>query len=114
MNATPPDSTPAAIPWYRSSVLRNLAIVAVTQILAHFHIAAMFTTAEVGDIADYILDAIGALAAAGIAHARVTLKPQPPVTLTKAGADAIVAATPSATATAPVQPQAPPSVSKPS
>jgi hypothetical protein len=83
------DETPAAIPWYKSSALRGLLVVLVVGILKHFKIGDMFSQDVVGTIVDDALDVVGAIGVAIAAHARVTQKSAPKITLTNSAAVAI-------------------------
>lgn len=88
------DSTPvdpsAAIPWYRSAVLKGILVLICTQILDRvqkkYQLNLSVFGLDANDLADWILEYVVTPAAgAYIVHARVT-KPSPPVTLTKAAA----------------------------
>lgn len=89
-------STPApavATPWYKSGVLRGVAVVVVTRILARFHVS--IPGVDAGDIVDTLLD-LGTLAGAAYAAYSRTTKPNLPIVATQAKADAaaVVAASP--------------------
>jgi hypothetical protein len=79
--------TPEAVatPWYKSGVLRGVAIVVVTRILARFHI--QIPGVDAGDIVDTLLD-LGTLAGAAYAAYSRTTKPNLPIVATQAKADA--------------------------
>lgn len=81
---------PAAIPWYRSAVLRGILTIIVTQLIsritAQYHIDASLFGLNIADVVNWLMDAISAGAAAYAVHGRVA-KPVPPVTLTKTDAD---------------------------
>lgn len=83
-SATPP----AAIPWYKSQVLRYLAIVAVTHTLTHYKLISQFTPDDIGQFVDGCLSALGYIATAGAAYVRIA-KPIPVITTTKARAQVI-------------------------
>lgn len=100
------NAAPGAIPWYKSNVLRAVAMVVVARILQRFHLG--------GDAAEYVdtgFDLIE-LAAAGYAAYSRTKHPLPSITLTKAKADAantiITGVSPNANV------QSPPTVAPPS
>lgn len=85
---------PAAIPWYKTAVLRGILITFFTQAIArvagkyHIDVAALSALGINADLlAQMTLDGISALALAYAAHGRV-VKPLPAVTLTKKQADA--------------------------
>jgi hypothetical protein len=74
-----------ATPWYKSQVLRGVAIVVVTRILARFHI--QIPGVDAGDIVDTLMD-LGTLAGAAlVAYGRVS-KPNLPIVASQAKADA--------------------------
>ena len=83
--------TPDSIPWYKSAVLRGILIAVASQIIdkvqKQYHMDLSVFGLNPQSIADAALDLISAAAAAYAIHGRVA-KPNPPVTLTKAGADA--------------------------
>ena len=85
----PPDPTPAAIPWYKSNILRSLVAIAVTHTLVHYNLVSQFTPADVGDFVNGLLSAIGYGATAFAAYSRVA-HPTPPIVSSKAKADATV------------------------
>lgn len=78
---------PAAIPWYKSNVLRGLLIVVITHTLAHYKLISQFTPTDIGIFVDDGLSVLGYLAAGFSAYARVR-DPNPPITTTKAKAEA--------------------------
>lgn len=84
--------TPVATPWYKSQVLRGVAVVVVTRILARFHIEIPGVGA--GDVVDTLLDLASLAGAAYAAYGRVS-SPNLPIVATQAKADAaaVVAAT---------------------
>lgn len=74
-----------ATPWYKSQVLRGVAIVVVTRILARFHVA--IPGVDAGEIVDTLMD-LGTLAGAIlVAYGRIS-KPNLPIVATQAKADA--------------------------
>jgi len=79
-------SIPAvATPWYKSQVLRGVAIVVVTRIAARFHI--QIPGVDAGEVVDTLMD-LGTLAGAAlVAYGRVS-KPNLPIVATQAKADA--------------------------
>lgn len=92
MTDTIPVDPSVAIPWYKSAILKGVVVLVCTQILdrlqKQFHIDFMVFGITPNDLADWVLEYVVTPAAAGyIVHARVT-KPSPPVTLTKAAANA--------------------------
>jgi hypothetical protein len=92
-------STPVpavATPWYKSQVLRGVAIVVVTRILARFHI--QIPGVDAGEIVDTALDLATLGGAALVAYGRVS-KPNLPIVATQAKADAaaVTAATAAST-----------------
>lgn len=94
-NAVP---APAAIPWYKTAVIRGILVAFFTQVLAgvarkyHMDIAALSAIGlDANTLTEITLDGIGAAAGAYALHGRV-VKPLPAVTLTKKQADAINAA----------------------
>jgi hypothetical protein len=89
------NDTPAAIPWYKSHVLRALLTIALSQGIARlqskFHIDVSLYGIGVNDMVSFLMDAISGVALAWAAKARVTM-PQPTITATKTQAAAINAA----------------------
>lgn len=87
------NENPAAIPWYKSTILRGVLTIVVTQVLAHaqaqFHFDAQVMGLNVNDVVGYIMDLISAGALAYMTHGRVTQKSTPTITGTQAGADQI-------------------------
>ena len=79
---------PAAIPWYKSNVLRGIFVVVVTHALTHYKLISQFTPTDIGEFVDEMLSAVGFLAAGFAAYARVH-QSMPAVTTTKAKADEI-------------------------
>ena len=80
--------TPVATPWYKSNVLRGVALVVVTRILARFHI--QIPGVDAGEIVDTLMD-LGTLAGAALAaYARVK-SPNLPIVASQAKADAAAA-----------------------
>lgn len=84
-------SFPAAIPWYRSTVLRGVLTIAATQFVGRlqtrYHIDTSVVGLGVNDIVSWAMDAISAGALAYMARNRVTQKASPVITATKAAAD---------------------------
>jgi hypothetical protein len=94
------DPVPAAIPWYRSSVLQGLMVLVFTQLIAklasHFHIDIAELTSlgiNADALTQWTLDGISALAVAYATHGRL-VKPLPEITSSQPKADVINAATP--------------------
>lgn len=77
--------TPDNIPWYKSNVLRGIAVSLIAGILARFHITAQFAP-NAGAIVDTGLDLITLGSAAFAAYSRVK-HPLPAITSTQAKAD---------------------------
>jgi hypothetical protein len=108
-----PAAPPAAIPWYKTAVIRGILIAAFTQLLAgvarkfHMDVGALAAIGlDPNTLTEIALDGISAAAAAYAVHGRV-VKPLPAVTLTKKQADAVNAA-----AAAPADPSSTPGESK--
>lgn len=78
-------------PWYKSAVLRGIALIVISRILARFHIEIPGVAA--GDVVDTLLDLATLGGAAYAAWARVK-HPLPNLTTTQAKADAANAAPP--------------------
>ena len=86
---------PAAVPWWKTGAFRGLLVIIITSALSRFHIIALFTPDEIGTYADDIIGLMSGIGIYMVAHARVTQNPTVPppvVTLTKAKADTINAA----------------------
>lgn len=79
--------TPAAIPWYRSNVLRGIFVTTVAGIASRFHITAKFAP-DASLIVDTALDIVSLCGAAFAAYSRVHT-PMPKVVRTKRQAEAI-------------------------
>jgi hypothetical protein len=93
-----PSTQPAAIPWYKTAVIRGILVAVFTQLLAgvarkfHMDIGALAAIGlDANTLTEITLDGIGAAAAAYALHGRV-VKPLPAVTLTRAKADELNAA----------------------
>ena len=99
--STPQDNVnapPAAIPWYKTAVIRGILIAFFTQVIAgvarkfHMDVAGLAAIGlDANTLTEIVLDGISTAAAAYALHGRV-VKPLPAVTLTKKGADAVNAA----------------------
>lgn len=98
--STPQDQipAPAAIPWYKTAVIRGILIAVFTQIIArvaakfHMDVAALAALGlDANTLTEIALDGISTAAAAYALHGRV-VKPLPAVTLNQKQADAINAA----------------------
>lgn len=76
---------PAVIPWYKSNVLRGLAVTTVAQILSRFHVTAQFAPNAAAYV-DTALDLISLASVAWAAYAR-TKHPMPAIVTTQAKAD---------------------------
>lgn len=85
-----PPSPPENIPWYKSHVLRGIAVSVFAQILNRFHFTAQFAP-DASQIVDTILDLISLASAGYAAYARAH-KPLPNLTTTQKKADAANAA----------------------
>lgn len=82
------------IPWYKSAILKGIVTALCAQALKgvadHFHIKSdtlATLSLDPNGLADWIMNVLSTAALAYAAHARV-VHPVPPVTLTKASADA--------------------------
>lgn len=86
---------PAAIPWYKSTVLRGVLTIVVTQIVnylqGHFHIDAQVLGLSVNDVVGWMMDVISAGALAYMTHGRITQKAAPAITATQSKADQVIA-----------------------
>lgn len=86
-----PDVTPAAIPWYKSSVISGVLTIVVTQALSRlstrYHIDFALFGLNVSVIVNWLMDLISAGAAYFVLQARRTQKTAPVVTLTQKAAD---------------------------
>lgn len=86
-------NTPTAIPWYRSTVLRGVLTIIVTQTLNHAQALYHFDTQVLGlgvnAIVEWIMDLISAGALAYMTHGRITQKSAPTITGTQSTADQI-------------------------
>jgi hypothetical protein len=86
------NDAPAAIPWYKSAVLRGILVAVVTQIIgkvqAKYHIDVTTFGLNINDLVGWLMDLISAAAAAYAFHGRL-VKPLPDITLTKAAAVAV-------------------------
>ena len=81
------DDVPAAIPWYKSNILRALLVVALTHTLTHYKLISQFAPDDIGTFVDEILSAIGYAATGFAAYSRVA-HDTPPIVSTKAKAEA--------------------------
>ncbi len=92
MNEIPP----AAMPWYKSTVLRGVLTIVVTQIVSHaqaqYHFDTQLLGLGVNDIVSWVMDLISALAY--MTHGRVTQKSAPTITASQSTADQINADNP--------------------
>lgn len=89
--STPDPVTPAAIPWYQSTMLRGLVVILVSQAVARvqsqFHLdvpGALGLT--VNDLVNAAMDALALFGAGLVVHGRVTQKAAPVITATRTGA----------------------------
>lgn len=93
------NTPPAAIPWYRSTVLVGILTAVCTQVIARvqakYHVDLAVFGINANDLAGWVLDGISAAAVAWAAHGRVTQKASPQVTLKPSTAKAINAQSPS-------------------
>lgn len=80
---------PIAIPWYKSSAIRGLLIIIIASILKYFKIGDMFSQDQIGIVVDNGLTVVGAIGIAIVAHARVTQKSAPKITLTNSAAQSL-------------------------
>lgn len=93
------DDAPVAIPWYKSTVLRGILTIIVTQIVGKLQTQYHFDTTVAGlgvnDIVSWVMDGISAGALAYMTHGRVTQRAAPAIVGTKSTADQINATIPS-------------------
>lgn len=106
-----PDPPPAAMPWYKSSILRGVLTIIVTQVINHaqaqYHFDTQLLGFGVNDVVALIMDMISAGALAYMTHGRVTQKSAPMITVTQATATQINIANPlGAPIHAPIDPSA--------
>lgn len=85
-------TNPNAIPWYKSQVLRYLAVIALTHTLTHYKLISQFTPDDIGGIVDGALSLLGYLATVGAAWVRIK-RPVPVIVATKAKADVLNSST---------------------
>lgn len=78
-------NAPDNIPWYKSTILRGIAIATVAQLLSRFHITAQFAP-NAAVIVDTLLDLTSLYFAFSAAYARVK-HPLPNIVTTQAKAD---------------------------
>ena len=107
------NDTPAAIPWYRSTVFRGILTIVVTQAInksqAEFHFDATVLGLGVNEVVGWIMDLISAGALAYMGHGRATATSLPTLTGTKSAADEINVANPAgAPVNAPITPPSAP------
>lgn len=79
---TPDPIPPVSIEWYRSAIVRRLALSIVVQLLAVLHLSQYVAGVNLSLLVDDLLEAAGIGYAAWALHARVT-KPVPPITTEK-------------------------------
>lgn len=79
-------TAPNAVVWYKSKVLRWLAITAITHALTHYKLISQFTPDDIGSFVDEGLSALGFLATALAGYYRIK-KPTPPIVTTQKKAD---------------------------
>jgi hypothetical protein len=73
-----PDPIPTSIDWWRSAIIRRLALSIVVQILAVTHLSKYVAGVDLSVLVDDLLEFIGILCAGFAIHARVT-KATPPI-----------------------------------
>ena len=78
--------TPDFMPWYRSTIIRRLALSMAVQIAALTHTSHYLVGVDLSVLVDDILEAAGIGYAAWAAHARLT-KSMPGLTSTQSQAD---------------------------
>jgi hypothetical protein len=104
--------TPAAIPWYKSQVLRGIVLAILTQVIAriqsYYHIDMTVFGLSADNVTGWTLDVISAAAAAWAIRARAA-KPNPPLVSSQAKADAATVAASLETPNAPSTPVSHPS-----
>jgi hypothetical protein len=89
------------MPWYRSNVLRSLAVSTVAQILSRFHVTAQFVP-DAGAYVDTALDIISLCSLVYAGYVRSKGGPLPALVASKAKADVANAAVAVAAPPAPV------------
>lgn len=101
-------TVPAAIPWYKSTVLRGILTIVVTQVIgrvqSEYHIDTEVLGLGVNEIVTWLMNMLSAAALAYIAHARVTQKTAPAVTATQSQADKVNTSPGASNATDPASP----------
>lgn len=85
--------TPNAIPWWKSAVIRRLALSIVVQIVAITHTSKYLAGVDLGALVDDLLELAGIAYAGWAIHARAT-KPMPEVVSSQTKADVANAAPP--------------------
>lgn len=87
------ESSPVAIPWYKSDIMRGIVTGVVAQLIAKlqakFHLDLAAWGLSDGTIVTIVMDGITALAIAYTARARLTQKSAPSITLTAKKAETI-------------------------
>lgn len=78
--------TPNFIPWYRSAVVRRLALSIAVQLAAVTHTSKYLAGMDLGAMIDDVLEVAGMVCAGWAIHARVT-QAMPGLTTTQAQAD---------------------------
>ena len=84
-----PNSDLAAIPWYKSAIVKGLVVTAITIILKHYHLTNVISSDDIAAYADDLLTLIAGAGLVWAAHGRATQKSAPKITLTKSKADTI-------------------------
>jgi hypothetical protein len=80
--------TPDFLPWYRSAVVRRLALSIAAQLIALTHTSHYLVGVDLSALVDDLLEAGGIAYAAWAAHARIT-KPMPTLTGSQNSADVL-------------------------
>lgn len=107
------NDTPAAIPWWKSTVFRGILTIVVTQVIskaqAQYHFDATVLGLGVNEVVGWIMDLISAGALAYMGHGRATATSLPTLTGTQTTANQINAVNPAGAPTnAPITPPAAP------
>lgn len=80
------DDIPSFIPWYRSAIVRRLALSIAVQFVAVTHTSKYLAGVDLGVLIDDALEVTGMVCAGWAIHARAT-KPIATLTTTQAKAD---------------------------
>lgn len=82
------DPSTETIPFYKSAIVKRLALSMAMQILAITHLSKYIASEDVAALVNYGLEALGLAYASWALHARAT-KVIPPIVLTQAKADVV-------------------------